>query len=455
MKTRTRTSPLPALRYECWNRVGFPHYGQLAPGYTAAGTVTETIEYETKGRKQSNICYHSRVESDAPFAVGPKNVLLWAHAGMTPSVSSRWLDESELWGRKLDGEPEDYTADLSNDRRSAQFSAATTLMDLGMKPMFNVPLAVLELKDAGRTIEYVSDIQNLAHAIRSADGEKYLRSIPLADLSKANLWYKYGIKPTFQDGRRAYKELSAAYAVVKPINNGSWKAGQKLRVPYSVSSADLGLFQSPDITFVGRLDAANGSCFVNTRGMFESFAALVKVTNVHGVVYGTLKHNIFIDPDSYKQARFNLGTGFLSTAYEVTPLSFLLDGLVDVGSWLRDMERRRTVLPFSPTFVEGIWMTERWEDRTIAEIPKTWIEPGPYNFVGPLVGFVDYTLRASFDRWATRRVDGNIEGRVFRRVPYDGSSVRPLGSGTLKGIPYKLGTGLALLLSKLPAARYS
>lgn len=375
---------------------------------------TETITYDQQGRSVPNFCSHTATAKpnygslDELCSAKKGYVPFWDYA-LNPTASGwrasiirdyniRWMPN--FTGGFVDGWLETVGSELDD---SAVLARAIANVRSGiLKPVFNLPRAILELKDTAQTLRGILQmmqflkgattlVANFAASGRNGEiagkpfnpnvrmhGRQFtsdrwsaLQNVisatkgSLNDVAAAYLTYQFGIRPTVGDVRKflglKWKrgQQGRTTELWFEARHLQYKAGQKLRVPYSLGGRaalpSLPVFR--DWKRIGLLRDFHSACWPTSDGTFKRWLELnakpVRAETISGLVFAEVAADKRVDVP-YSEL-INYSGGFFSTIYEVTPWTWCVDSVYDVGQWLQTFERMSFPTEYRPVLKHGTW----------------------------------------------------------------------------------------------------
>lgn len=470
--------------------------GGVYPPHNHEVGTSERIDYENSNWLTPNPCYHTstlvRVAADrsvsTPFV--PHWDYTWDPAyppGVLPRVTNdfdlSWLHNLG-WGFSdgrydVVGPQLDVAAEIAD--KLAQLKAGSVQME------FALPRAIIELKDVPQTVKGLVDICKALTAIpeylskpgavydaatytfgskdqnllRSRGCPRTLASLAsatqgsLVDVAKAYLTHAFGVKPTVADARNFLglnnpkKGNGRSTKLLFQTQKVEYKKGQKLRVPIRLG------FNQSDFPSTDPLDSGTISTglLVNYHSAcgitdwIQSQAAFDKRPVVRTTVDGCLFAEVERD-DSFEipySERLAYSGGFLSTMYEVTPWSFVVDWMYDVGKLLQTFEKASFPTQYRPKLKFGAWKSIRECGMIFYPVRSDLraVYTSPYLPVGSSQWMVDQRVTAGkatwLPAWATEP--------VYVREPFSPLESSLYAPSVHAPGRYALGTSAALLTS--------
>lgn len=419
-----------------------------------------TISYTRMGRPWSNVCHHITSPTDSE----------WPYTGFLPSM--RYRVEVD------DVQPTDYKLTTSASYPVALFPRETTPVETGpsiqdietrkyagalavqngLQPTsMNVPLAIVELKDTGRTIGTVTELIRMILWFYKYCGKPAFRRHPLllvgitlVEVARLYLEDRYGSGATIRDAKRfiAQMQPERVKVLIKPI---PYTRGQKIRAQVNIPLSRY--FVAPGVrTYVDRKIMYGANEWSDHEHLTDPTAAQwpsapqYAGTEVKGVMYATVDGKPRHDNDIFDIVKW--AGGFWSSAYELAPFSFVLDWAIDLSTYLSNLEKQLIVAHRGIPLVEGVWSSIATDRCVYAPVPvmnrvvrvAAW---EPHN--GHLV--VDSTVTRGFTSY--RKTSSNL---VYHRERY-GSVLPELPSWNARVTPYRLAAAAALLVSILPTMK--
>jgi hypothetical protein len=375
-----------------------------------------------------------------------------------PSRFERWLssgqrelsyDESELLERQHD--------------------AYTRLCALRPPVHMNVVQAACELKDTKQTMrQFLSFMEWARRSLgRVLKRGPIARRVSLlsscASVASAYLWYQFGVEPTVQDVSRFIKEMSKGKLAVKghpTTKRVVHHKGQVLKVFYSVkprisdvSAAMFGNSSSSKCTtdqgvatWEGHdhIVLPNGTTWV-TAPHGEQPQTLYRGRTVitrerKGCYFAQVLQDVEMTGLEELQRHLSWNCPLAATMWELTPFSFLVDWVVDVGAAIRRFERGTCAATGRPS-LGPIW---GWEKEITRRYQPALVRFDAYTSGLEAPESLGYggSLNLSWVISAMPIETGRSE--AFNRFP--APMPKPLWPQVAKEIKaYQISTGMALL----------
>jgi len=405
-KTRTRGIPIylgsynqAALRILYPNASGscYSRYGGIQGGPNFTKNITESIEYENSGWDHPNPCQHSSTLRQIASAEQMQSgkVAEWDYAITNTGTWNvdfhtncyvSWMSNfSRQFGQlQIVGSPIDATSTIT--QKLAELEAGA------LKPIFNLPRAIIELKDVPQTLKGVCSIARALEKLgsgnigvmrpggfvrndlnRAASMRKLTRNArnfidasrgSLREVAGAYLTYQFGIRPTEKDVRQfigldwSRKQDGRSTKLWFESREIVYKKGEKLRCPFRLGPEDFAFPSIPSLSFHQSTTLLRD--WTSPNGMIEYLNANigayapVQASTVRGLAFGEVAYSKNVDiPYSSLMA---YSGGFLSTLYEVTPWSFVVDWMFDVGKFIQNMEKMNLPIEYRPSLKFGSWL---------------------------------------------------------------------------------------------------
>lgn len=281
-----------------------------------------------------------------------------------------------------------FLEDDADRRTGSRYDAYNRLVHLvknqGTKPGMNVSQAVMELKDTESTLSQAIDFIRWVKGringapMRIAKGvSKRLRWFSsLADCASAYLWYKFGVEPTITDVQKFRRDISNGRLRVKgsletkthvakkgDVIIERWSTARPLSeiatAMFDMSSDRLGACH--DSATVRDYKLLNGESRIGVplSGPARGWRPAHRVIERHtrGCYFAQVREDIVIDGLADLRRRFGWDSPALTTLWEITPFSFLVDWIVDVGSFIERLEKRYLYEDYSRN-LGPLWGTE-------------------------------------------------------------------------------------------------
>lgn len=466
---------------------------------------TESITYEANGRKVPNYCKHLQsrkfcLRNIEELCTGKKGYVPYWDYAIVPTSEGwvcnpvhdydlrwlpnipRWIDNG--WFETVGSEPDD----------SAIMAKAYADVQSGLlKPVFNLPRAVIELKDIPQTLRSVvemaqflkgmgqlsgrlvsaQDISQFNPNIRmhgrqfTSDRQSLLNNVlsatkgSLKDVAGAYLAYQFGIRPTASDVRKflglkwrrdeLYPNVEVRYNRTGELwfekRHIEYKEGQKIRVPYELGGIDglpklESMRASEFVPLLRDVHTENWTQAQISRHLNSNVGGC-KSRRIKGLVFAEVAQDKTVDVPWSELLAFS--GGMASTIYEVTPWTFLVDSICDVGNYIQTLERMSFPSQYRPVLKHGIWLSRSVSTDYLAPVYEgvaayhEYIQP-PDPFSGFGAGAL---LHARCERPKYVRV--YQDDYVYERSPVDAfQSMLHLPPVHVPG-RYMIGPGAALL----------
>lgn len=420
---------------------------------------------------QFNQCVHT-VERELLLAdsqvCGHTNDLVWTVSrGNQPSAKTEATSHTEYNGAS-------YTYDRTGHRpaltvpieniENARTSAYAALIHLKPERHMNVTQAAMELKDTEQTLGQLVSFMRWARSVFGKSvrcGKGFTRlsvASKLTSVANAYLWYKFGVEPTVTDVKRFLKELSQGKLRVSGHKSKiTLNRGTVVKQHYSVALPKEAIAQSmfPPVgttqrgalhdegVFQVRLvrnpwGPVTTSVTLPLHGSGQASRFLAYPTWVsdetRGCYFATLKDNLEIDGLDSLKNKWGWNCPALATLWELTPFSFLVDWVVDVGGALRLLERRYLQADYRSA-LGTIWHWERTRRSLYWPVQSC-------EGHGERVDDDTFRFEWSLDRsWRRVRETSSFVRRALGDAP--GWVIPKLGE-TIRA--YQISTGMALLM---------
>lgn len=328
----------------------------------------------------------------------------------------------------------DVAIDKSDDLQSELASSAVRIQTAAGQSIMDVPRGVIELHDLPRTV------QTLVPVLLNAKVRKAIRAgASISEAAGLYLAYQFGVKPTVGDvnrflGQRRTGKITLQARMVK------YEKDQRVRMKISLrpSQEDLmatllvNTWSNNGTDEVG--DGPLGSKISYGSQHVESILPAVhRISSIEyeGVVYGRVKTAVEYQQELVTKIAMN--SGWLSTAWELTPMSFVVDWFYDVGSAIRRLEQAQLMARYRLSLVEGVWKSIRRTVQTYApshivaynstvrgvvppvpyrQFDVTWSATCKVTGFRPLQGSTSYVRApiAGSNQWALPTLDTNLNG---------------------------------------------
>jgi hypothetical protein len=324
----------------------------------------------------------------------------------------------------------------------------------------------MELKDTKQTLDPLIKFVQWGKSMRGRSthigrlAKRFSYAWSIAQSAKAYLWYRFGVEPTAADVNKFRNELEAGKLTVrgrkpKLIPRGSVVVGRYSALP---KPADITALMFPNASGgsgaweVERECGRNGG-FVSVlpNGVTDPMLCRRVVVNdcVKGCYFAQVRKEIVISGIGTLRRAFGWNCPALRTLWDLTPFSFLVDWLVDVGGAIERLEKRYLRDTFETNY-GPVWIAERTEDRTYMPGIKSFrctmvgTEPPAHPYTG---GRFKISGNVELSYWIQKRVRRFVRGRA--------SSIPAMAIPTIDGIvnAYRLSTGMALLLQACKGLR--
>lgn len=375
-----------------------------------------------------------------------------------PSRFERWLSSGQ---RELS-----YDESELLDR---QHDAYTRLCALRPPIHMNVVQAACELKDTKQTMRQFLSFMEWArrHLGRVLRKGPIARRVSLfsscASVASAYLWYQFGVEPTVQDVSRFIREVSQGKLTVKghlTTKRVVYRKGQVLKTFYSVkpriadvsatmfgnSSSSKNISNQGVATWEGRdhIVLPNGTTWV-TAPHGEQAPAIYRGRTVitrerKGCYFAQVLQDVEMTGLEELQRHLGWNCPLAATMWELTPFSFLVDWVVDVGAAIRRFERR-TCAAVGRSNLGAIW---HWEKEISRRYQPALVRFDAYT--------TDLEAPESLGNGGSLNLSWVISGKpietgrseTFNRLP--APMPKPLWPQLAKEVKaYQISTGMALL----------
>lgn len=359
-----RRIAVPQL-YECVTM----HPNTGAVSVEAGGSISDS----GPSHSPSRTCQHNVTEVlDEPMPVaGTHNQIVWSgpggHFDTTPATFT--------FG---------YTNNLSTktvgikdvDVQSAVASAFTSVRTSPYQTMMNIPQAILELKDMKQTITSCNKLFRWLLTIPKVRRYTLLLG-SLQAACEAYLTYVFGIAPTIRDVHSFIGQVPKRVRL--GVRHTEFTRGQTvcagIRVVNGEEAVQLSdinqrLVNIENVYNFGSNDGIWATVYgANSTSMSSSSwptsMCLWDETSAVGCCYGRVAAAKSYDIPILDDVSFN--ADLWSTAYELTPFSFVLDWFVDIGQWIRQTSKIAYADSHARVdLVDGVWLSLRKETKHYA-----------------------------------------------------------------------------------------
>jgi hypothetical protein len=351
----------------------------------------------------------------------------------------------------------------------AQYDSYTHMLHGAPQSVMNVTQATMELKDTKETIRPLLDFIEWGRKFngrvaRGLGGKKFSLLTSLSSAANAYLWYKFGVEPTAADVAKFRQQLVQGKLLVRRVGNPNqdgkpkfnvvrsyFKVGPKLSEIEAAMFPDGGISdqESETIELSSYGNVPEGYTSIVTMPLTFRFpdnrlprGYRVGVTRYNGCVFARATSLSHVDWLEENRRRWEYSMPALATLWELVPFSFLVDWVVDVGGFIRRLERRymQTTLSrdLGPAWV-GIRKTEEVYEpgfqRFSLQVSPVGTNPADYDRSGPLNASWSYRMRPVL-------VSRNV---TYRREPMMDKPtwIWPTLSRAIKA--YQISTGMALI----------
>lgn len=386
MKTRTRSSTVEVFRPIKANPTGITYGGDSLTSEKMF--CEESITWEPAGgRKAYHWCQaikHNYQASAASLRGEGSYVGVYRIRNTDGNVSFEPLSSELRYAGS--GPSLTVTCGPSDDEvADAISSASVRLSSLPIRPMMNLPQAIIELKDIPRTLKAVP---RLARWLRGAGARKgYSLGDSVKEVASGYLAYVFGVRPTANDVESFMGTVPERVGV--GVRQMRYKAGEPVRAAFTVKDeATLSEYKSATTSTSGWqgwnkpalnsfIDVApvgswNGnSTAIASKGVTRTkdwpwlARYQVKSREVVGVVFGKVARDYSHDFSWMDDMKISADP--ISTGWELVPFSFVVDWFADLGRWLRDMNRLSAARYSGFSLENGIWVSKR--DTQVTYLP--------------------------------------------------------------------------------------
>lgn len=260
-------------------------------------------------------------------------------------------------------------------------SAAVSLASQPIKPMMNLPQAIIELKDIPKTIKAVP---KLARFLKGP-GKSLGSFATVKEAASAYLAYTFGVKPTVHDVNNFMGQVPERVGI--GVRQVRYKAGQPVRAGFTLRDEDtLSQYRQAatawsgiqryslgaswaDVVPVGQANL--NSTAIAPRGVTRTrdwpWTADYKIVSreVSGVVFGKVANDYARDFSWMDDMKINADP--ISTGWELVPFSFVVDWFVDLGRWMREANKLSEARLSGFTLENGVWLSRR--DSLVTYLP--------------------------------------------------------------------------------------
>lgn len=297
-----------------------------------------------------------------------------------PSLFERWMPSGSRELRYSD----DDLMESTND-------AWTALLALKPQRHMNVAQAVCELKDTKQTIRGLTDFIKWGYdQMGRVVGRRVKRRMhwfcSLAEVASAYLAYKFGVEPTISDVSRFIREVSSGQLVVKgqKTKRSVLHKGEVVKTTYQArprqadvaeamfgnSSGWSNISKDGVASWNGKshVSLPTGTTWITAPRYTSTYnpklyrGRSVTVRYVKGCYFARAKDDYEIGGWDAVQRRLGWNCPVIATMWELTPFSFLVDWVVDVGSYIRRLERQMCSLN-TRSMLGPIW---EWRKEIVA-----------------------------------------------------------------------------------------
>lgn len=403
------------------NFPGLPPVGGFINGSFGAGlpvpnyqmTSEETITYDNKGFNHPNPCSHRATKRNCFKAsdVVSNSVPQWdyAWASTWPWVADITHNYQIMWVPNIPGQLGQFQAIGPHLDASQLLTQKVAELEAGLvDEVFNWPRALIELKDVPKTVRGIFQIlsslrniyslggnsllnqfggadQRLAFAFASKagrdtfgsptgigrkfnprDAAKLLSASKgsLGDVASAYLTYQFGIRPTVKDvreflGLKWSKDHGRTTSLEFAVQHIAYRKGQKLRRPFNLGPRreDFPKVYAAQAELITPLLRDSHTQFQGEpwiKARMQAVPACIAET-IRGVAFGEVMFDKEVDIPYSERLAYS--GGLISTLYEVTPWTFVLDWVCDVGAALRNFERATFPVEYRPVLKHGPWIS--------------------------------------------------------------------------------------------------
>jgi hypothetical protein len=333
----------------------------------------------------------------------------------------------------------------------------------------NVTQAVMELKDTKDTFDQLVSFMKWVKSrigggpVRIAKGvSRPLRfASSLADCAKAYLWYKFGVEPTARDIAEFRRQVAAGRLRVKGSLQTKTRVAMKNEVVIerwstarTKSDIAAAMYDMDELQTKGGYASGSGvqlgyrlpngisRILLPLAGPAKGWRNAYRVISqsMRGCYFARVKEDIVIDGLDDLRRRFGWDCPALKTVWELIPFSFLVDWIVDVGSFIERLEKRYLYEDYS-RYLGPIWGTEEYrEDIYVPALQRfdtsfsDLVRPADTSYGGSLN--LRWTWSAGVRRISSRTV-------FNRNVASTPSVLWPMLQKKIQA--YQISTGMALL----------
>lgn len=311
----------------------------------------------------------------------------------------------------------------------AKYDSYTHMLHGAPGGHMNVTQSIMELKDTKETIKPLLDFVKFGRkflgrgGLRGLGGKKFTLFTTLSSAANAYLWYKFGVEPTVHDVQQFRDELARGKLLVRRKGNPNSHGKPVKRCIKSyfnigpkATEIEGAMFPNGEIS-AEESEVIELSSYGNVPAGYTSSVTIplthrfpstrlpsgykVGVTRYKGCVFAEYTESSQYDfDDDEVRRRWEFSCPGLATMWELLPFSFLVDWVVDVGGFIRRLERRYAQTTLSR------WLGPAWVGvRRIEEVYEPGIErfslnvspvgtnPAGYDRSGPLNASWSYRMR--------------------------------------------------------------
>lgn len=425
---------------------------------------TETIDYTYDGNKRHfNVCDHDRSYLGTSGLHHPLSVTRYKSRNYGWPATVPWYQWSQTPPTVMEGPPQEVlfrpTLPVLNREDNGyvdkEFEAYMKLRYLAVDKFMNLYQSIWELKDTPDTAEGLLRLSRFM--VSAVKAGRLQIGATMMEAAKAYLTYQFGIAPTVSDIRKFADQCSRQKLRVLQVPT-RYEKGEVIRARWKIRESDSNLTQLcgfPPMaeTRVDGWVGHNGVFYtrdssVKTRPWIPSDNRLrnVRCYEYTGWVFGRLKKSIDISSVDKKLRVWSWNCPAAATLWAITPMTFLLDWIVDIGSVIERLDRYSMAIGKEPEFETGVWRSVRRE--AIVRQPSVICRSEVYGTTGRVYPG-DYPI------WNYTCINSAFVSRwnhTERIVEYDRGVYVPSASVWLPPVrwnlnAFQLSTGAALIMN--------